>query len=566
MTDHVFPQDGDFDDGAAFSFMHGRRNATDYVESGFTLTVDFTAPSVTVAGGKAFVSLDREEASQAPGQFWTFVSKGVEKTDAVTLALSSNATNYVYLVANVSETNEGADQDFPEIRSNTTGADPEPGSLLLGTVNTSANTVNETNRAPPIEAESLDVHEGATFGGDLTLDTDSATLTVGSGNGPHTIGFGNDSPSKFTVEHNTEDNNVRWKWGGQTRMEMNSTAGDLSLPLGSLTVAGSVKFGSGSGSALDLRTNSDGDHVVWRHDNGVTGTGRKEYSATSAPKNGGLLTFRDTTASTDLFRVATDGTLITYAGGVNADDGPITGVERLAFHPDSDQHIEYASASGPFRLRDTSNAGENVIDVGGGQMTLSRPVSVGGNLTATKNVDVRGVLTNGATGSNVVMGTGLNMNDKALYDAEELRFMPDVQQDMKFYPSSGEFALVDDNAGRDVLTADAGSFKTYNRVQMVNDRYLLGVFAATFGADAPAEPKQTGTETHNIWIEGPKPNVQWVDSDWAGNPGHRIEMFNNNGNLVVTNPNATFEFRIDFPGKRVTVADGNETTVVAQLS
>lgn len=132
----TFPQSGDADDAEHFGSMIGQANLSDYVEEGFTFTPDYTAPSVDVSTGKAYISTASETASSTGDTILNV--NHVVQAPAQTVSLADSTTNYVYLEANLGS------NDSPTINAYTS---TQTGTvLLLGTVDTTNDTYTVDNR------------------------------------------------------------------------------------------------------------------------------------------------------------------------------------------------------------------------------------------------------------------------------------------------------------------------------------------------------------------------------------------------------------------------------------
>lgn len=157
-TRHTFPQSGDTDDAANFAQHLGRENISHYVEEGMGFTVDYSAPQVTVADGKANVLVDTVDASLAAETLHFGADHTVEFTE-LTESLVDNDFNYVWLDAQLDT------DDSPALAHNTTGTPPTSDSLLIGTVDTVNNEHSLSNRDPTARFQAL-AHQDTIKAGD----------------------------------------------------------------------------------------------------------------------------------------------------------------------------------------------------------------------------------------------------------------------------------------------------------------------------------------------------------------------------------------------------------------
>lgn len=194
-----FPQSGDKNDAEHFAAMIGQSNLTDFVETGFVMSPNYSAspPNVSLTTGAAFISTTNETADssgdtilklgryvQAPGQ---------------TVTLTASSMNYVYLEGNLTLAD-----DSPTINAYTSTQSGDD-ILLIGTVDTSANETIELNRKAALDARliSLADDDPITFGdsGDFEIDYDSASssLSVSLSSGTEVASL--DTGGKFRAEN-----------------------------------------------------------------------------------------------------------------------------------------------------------------------------------------------------------------------------------------------------------------------------------------------------------------------------------------------------------------------------
>lgn len=205
MVDHVFPQTDDPDDAQNFGQWLGRANISDYVEAGMGFTVDYTVPEVTVAAGKAYVS-ETSATATTTAESRSYGVDYVVEIDAKTVALNATTLNYVWLDANA-----GTD-DSPSLTVTTSSTSPNDESLLLGRVDTSANTKSELNRDPTATFDNINR-------GNDTQSGDGTSTTF-------TIAHGLDGTPKYVdVKPGTEDASTDfWLDAGGTNITINYAA------------------------------------------------------------------------------------------------------------------------------------------------------------------------------------------------------------------------------------------------------------------------------------------------------------------------------------------------------
>lgn len=168
MTELTFPQHGDLPDAAHWAFSYGSP-AVSRIVSGFALTVDFSIPEVDVGEGKAVI--DRGTMTTAhpnidPAEDLR-ESVAIAQLDSQTIALSDNAVNHLFLRANI------ADDDSPEVVSNTANSNPTSASFKIGEVDTAANSARAQWRL-------VAAGRTLTFPDEAAADEVSPQLTEGS--------------------------------------------------------------------------------------------------------------------------------------------------------------------------------------------------------------------------------------------------------------------------------------------------------------------------------------------------------------------------------------------------
>lgn len=165
----TFPQSGDRDDAEHFASLAGQDNLTEHVERGMGFTVDYGVPEVTVATGKAFVKISSGTASSSGDTILDL--NYVVQIPQQTVSLTDSATNYIYLEPNIGTDDSGTINAYTSTQSSP--------SLLIGTIDTSADTSDERNRRPTGEFQNLfvrdgDIECGHNSGGDVRI---AGTLT-----------------------------------------------------------------------------------------------------------------------------------------------------------------------------------------------------------------------------------------------------------------------------------------------------------------------------------------------------------------------------------------------------
>lgn len=177
MTEQVFPQNGDFNDGENFGFMIGQSNLLDYVEDGMDFTYNNGGPSVDIGSGKAFIEIGSATGTQS-GKTISIIGYAIQK-DAVTgIPLTNNDVNYIWLTANEG-TDDAADYDVT-----TTNAPPTSGSIKIGEINTTTDEVTEINRGQSPTYTNADIEDTLTLSGgavDLTQAGADTVVTLKSG-------------------------------------------------------------------------------------------------------------------------------------------------------------------------------------------------------------------------------------------------------------------------------------------------------------------------------------------------------------------------------------------------
>jgi hypothetical protein len=147
VVDHVFPQQGDPNDAENFAAWLGRKDLSDYVEFGFTITPDFANNQFSISDGKAHIFYaGARQASNfgSPEDRFNLSYYGyLESRSAISLPNTSGLNN-VYVELNLDT------DDNPEIIVNddTTTAYSSESALQIAQVDTSSTSVTELNRVP----------------------------------------------------------------------------------------------------------------------------------------------------------------------------------------------------------------------------------------------------------------------------------------------------------------------------------------------------------------------------------------------------------------------------------
>ena len=179
MADNiVFPQDADYDDAEFFGAQFGWSNQTNYVETGMTLQNYVpSTPAIDVTTGKCFIS-QANEISSTEGKTVLFTNSVVQVPDTNGLSLTDSAVNNIYV-----------DPDFGTDDNGTVNATTSAvpvGSLKIGEVDTTNDTVTEFNRGPDTTVKNITDYTGTTiydFSNSYILQTvlqnDSITINAG---------------------------------------------------------------------------------------------------------------------------------------------------------------------------------------------------------------------------------------------------------------------------------------------------------------------------------------------------------------------------------------------------
>jgi hypothetical protein len=166
MTDFAWPQDagigthpsgsGDKNDAANFAAAYDALGKTDYVKQGIGFTVDYTAPSVDISGGKAVVTEASATATQESEERDEGVAFVVELDARTGLSLTDGAVNHVFIDLSL-----GSD-DATSFHIDTDNTPPSQPYLKVGEIDTRNDTKSELNRKPSEEFESASIDETRT--------------------------------------------------------------------------------------------------------------------------------------------------------------------------------------------------------------------------------------------------------------------------------------------------------------------------------------------------------------------------------------------------------------------
>lgn len=174
---YIIPQDegtgiteseADYADAATLSQIAYNPNATDFVVSGFSLSADYSVPSISVSQGVAKIA---ESITQTPdhsadggpnSRTVRGVTYAVQTSSEMSTTLTTNSTNQVYLDI------DPATKDYVDLLAFSDGSTPPDPYLHIGTVDTAENTTTERNRHPTATVESLESTGAATVRGSLT--------------------------------------------------------------------------------------------------------------------------------------------------------------------------------------------------------------------------------------------------------------------------------------------------------------------------------------------------------------------------------------------------------------
>ena len=191
MTGTLTPQDegmgaadADWVDAAAVAQLAFDPNVSDFRVSGMDVSADFTNDEVSVATGVARLTAPTAGGKNDGDR--SNVLFAAEITSAMTAALAdASGTNYVYLDADPSTL------DGLSIVVNSTGTAPSEPSLLLATVDASAETVTQENTLPDgayqglsvedVPSDQTDVARKAELDGKADSNADAADFGGSSG-------------------------------------------------------------------------------------------------------------------------------------------------------------------------------------------------------------------------------------------------------------------------------------------------------------------------------------------------------------------------------------------------
>ena len=143
--------DADFLDAASVAAANHDANATDYAVAAPSLSADYTVPEVTLGAAQYRLGVsDLTTRDHGDGTTTWPRATLVVQADQTTVALTDGATNDVFLTADLSN---GPDSAAYDVRDD--GSTPSLPSLLVATVDTSADTATVQNDKPTIDAASV---------------------------------------------------------------------------------------------------------------------------------------------------------------------------------------------------------------------------------------------------------------------------------------------------------------------------------------------------------------------------------------------------------------------------
>jgi hypothetical protein len=155
VANNVFPQAGDADFAENFATWLGRGNISSYVETGLGITPNYTTspPTVDISQGKSFIIID-EETISSNGETRLALDYAVTTEGATSVTINSNeSNNLIYLNPNLG-TN---DSPSFEVETSTSGAAADW--LLIARVDTVAESVEQLNRNPDADFDTLTARE-----------------------------------------------------------------------------------------------------------------------------------------------------------------------------------------------------------------------------------------------------------------------------------------------------------------------------------------------------------------------------------------------------------------------
>lgn len=187
MADKLLFSDTDGDTGEQLNetniseYRHSP-NATDYVVSGLGVTLNASTPSADIAAGIAAV-----QTGDATYEAHFDARSGV--------ALTDSAVNEIFAVADPASGDSGLSID-----ARTSGTPTDP-SVKIAEVDTSADTVSETNRDPAISARALSLGDDgpASSFADLFDVVATGSVTLSSGSASVDTGVSSATTATFSV-------------------------------------------------------------------------------------------------------------------------------------------------------------------------------------------------------------------------------------------------------------------------------------------------------------------------------------------------------------------------------
>jgi len=359
MSTTVFPINGAANAAELFALLAGHSNATDFVDEGLTVTVDADNNTATLSAGTCYIQLDADTITGTNEQVRNLGY--VVQLDEQTVSIPDSGTVTLAVVPDYSVPNTAA-IEYYELQSNV-----PPAALAIATVDCNTGTVDEYNRAPDIDANSLSVVGETTIDGELNV-TQNVVLDGQLKQNDGTVLFGPDDPVPSTQ---LSDDSVTIKTNGDLTGGGSVSLGD-SLTLDTTVPVTSVHGRTGAVSATDgdytheqIANVSNDDH----HPYPVPNTGLANDSITVSTggdiTGGGSVTLGDTvTISADVPDRYTDSEAVTAVDGevsttastvsgldtqVSTNESAISTLEsdKLsvdAYTPEQDTHTRYTDS------------------------------------------------------------------------------------------------------------------------------------------------------------------------------------------------------------------------------
>lgn len=324
----VVAQSADPDAGENIGFLHGYENQSDYVETGLDVSVDYTQspPTVSATEGKASVLVPEATAewSNNAGDEFSELRKLVaysvwynatQDTKTPHTLAATDETNTVYLVLNLAED----DMPYLDVRAISASPPTAAGTLEIAEIDPADQTVTLLNPGPDAFFESVEASEitdGASVShtgeladladvrtdeeirdviaddpdhGDLpshdylspthyneTYDADRSGVVDDAETAQHVSG-GDVDGAVANAAHADQATDSTLAGGIDPAAFLRTDVEDkMGVPLNmndyGLQNVHNITVSANSGAALDLTPNSDGSHVVVKHDDPADGT------------------------------------------------------------------------------------------------------------------------------------------------------------------------------------------------------------------------------------------------------------------------------------------------------